>query len=84
MHLLMHPSIQRMAAARWININYQLSNVEVKEVVRMSDYTGPIELELMPLRLWIAVHSDAFTDIELVILSVAKCVCDSFISKNPQ
>ena len=44
---------------------YQLPNVEVKEVVRMSYYTGPSELELMPLRLWIAVHSDAFTDIEL-------------------
>jgi hypothetical protein len=44
---------------------YRLPNVDVKEVVRMSYYTGPSELELMPLRLWIAVHSDAFTDIEL-------------------
>jgi hypothetical protein len=44
---------------------YQLTNVDVKEAVRMSYYTGPSELELMPLRLWIAVHSNAFTDIEL-------------------
>jgi hypothetical protein len=44
---------------------YQLPDVDVKEAVRMSYYTGPSELELMPLRLWIAVHSDVFTDIEL-------------------
>jgi hypothetical protein len=45
---------------------YQLPSIDVKEAVRMSYYTGPSELELMPLRLWwIAVHSDAFTDIEL-------------------
>jgi hypothetical protein len=31
----------------------------------MSYYTGPNELELMPLRLWTAAHSDAFNDIEL-------------------
>jgi hypothetical protein len=44
---------------------YQLPSIDLKEPVRMSYYTGPSELELMPLRLWIAVHSDAFSDIEL-------------------
>ena len=44
---------------------YQLPSIDVKEAVRMSYYTGPSELELMPLRLWIAVHSDAFSDLEL-------------------
>jgi hypothetical protein len=44
---------------------YQLSGVDIKEAVRMSYYTGPSELELMPLRLWTAVRSDAFSDIEL-------------------
>jgi hypothetical protein len=44
---------------------YRLSGIDVKEAVRMSYYTGPSELELMPLRLWIAVHLDAFSDIEL-------------------
>jgi hypothetical protein len=44
---------------------YQLPSIDLKEAVRMSYYTGPSELELMPLRLWIAVHSEAFSDIEL-------------------
>jgi hypothetical protein len=44
---------------------YQLPSIDVKEAVRMSYYTGPSELDLMPLRLWIAVHSDAFSDIDL-------------------
>jgi hypothetical protein len=44
---------------------YQLPGVDLKEAVRMSYYTGPSELELMPLRLWTAVRSDAFSDIEL-------------------
>jgi hypothetical protein len=44
---------------------YQLPGIDGKEAVRMSYYTGPSELELMPLRLWIAVHSDAFSDIDL-------------------
>jgi hypothetical protein len=44
---------------------YQLPGVDVKEVVRMSYYTGPSELELMPLRLWVAVRSDALSDSEL-------------------
>jgi hypothetical protein len=44
---------------------YQLPSIDVKEAVRMSYYTGPSELELMPLRLWIAINSDAFSDIEL-------------------
>ena len=44
---------------------YQLPGIDRKEAVKMSYYTGPSELELMPLRLWIAVHSNAFSDIEL-------------------
>jgi hypothetical protein len=44
---------------------YQLPGIDVKEAVRMSYYTGPTELELMPLRLWTAVHSDGFSDVEL-------------------
>jgi hypothetical protein len=44
---------------------YQLPSIDVKEAVKMSYYTGPSELELMPLRLWIAIHSDASSDIEL-------------------
>jgi len=44
---------------------YQLPGIDVKEALRMSYYTGPSELELMPLRLWFAIHSDAFSDIEL-------------------
>jgi len=44
---------------------YQLPGIDRKEAVKMSYYTGPSELELMPLRLWIAVHSEAFSDIEL-------------------
>jgi hypothetical protein len=44
---------------------YQLSDIDAKEALRMSYYTGPSELELMPQRLWTAVHSDAFSDIEL-------------------
>jgi hypothetical protein len=44
---------------------YQLAGVDVKEIVRMSYYTGPSELELMPLRLWVAVRSDALSDSEL-------------------
>jgi hypothetical protein len=51
-----------LAGLAW---RYQLSGIDVKESVRISYYTGPSELELMPLRLWIAVHSDAFSDIEL-------------------
>ena len=44
---------------------YQLPDVDVKEVVRMSYYTGPSELELMPVRLWVALRSDALSDSEL-------------------
>jgi hypothetical protein len=46
-------------------LRYQLASTNVKEALRMSYYTGPSDLELMPLRLWIAVHSDALSDIEL-------------------
>ena len=45
--------------------HYQLPGIDATEAVRMSYYTGASELELMPLRLWIAAHSDAFSDIEL-------------------
>jgi hypothetical protein len=44
---------------------YRSLGVDPKEAVRMSYYTGPSELELMPLRLWIAAHLDAFSDVEL-------------------
>jgi hypothetical protein len=44
---------------------YQLPGIDAKEAIRMSYYTGPSELQLMPLRLWTAVNSDAFSDIEL-------------------
>jgi hypothetical protein len=44
---------------------YQLPGIDAKEAVKMSYFTGPSELELMPLRLWIAARSDAFSDIEL-------------------
>jgi hypothetical protein len=44
---------------------YQLPSIDVKEALRMSYYTGPSELELMPLRLWVAIHSDPFSDNDL-------------------
>jgi hypothetical protein len=44
---------------------YQLPGVDAKEALKMSYYTGPSELELMPLRLSIAAHSDPFNDLEL-------------------
>jgi hypothetical protein len=44
---------------------HQLVSIDAKEAVRMSYYTGPSEPELMPLRLWIAVRSNAFSDVEL-------------------
>ena len=44
---------------------YQLPGIDAKEAIKMSYYTGPTELELMPRRLWVTVHSDAFNDIEL-------------------
>jgi hypothetical protein len=45
---------------------YQLPDIDAKEVLKMSYYTGPSELELMPLRLWIAAHSYPFSDHELL------------------
>jgi hypothetical protein len=44
---------------------YQFAGIDAKEALRMSSYTGPNELELMPLRLRIAVYLDAFNDVEL-------------------
>jgi len=44
---------------------YQLPGIDAKEAVKMSYFTGPSELELMPLRLWVAVRSDALSDSEL-------------------
>jgi hypothetical protein len=46
-------------------LHYKLPGIDAKEAVRMSYYTGPSELQLMPLRLLIAVHADPFSDIEL-------------------
>jgi hypothetical protein len=44
---------------------HQAPGIDPKEALRMSYYTGPSELELMPMRLRVAVRSDAFSDIEL-------------------
>jgi hypothetical protein len=44
---------------------HRVPGIDAKEAVRTSYYTGPSELELMPLRLRVAIHSDAFSDIEL-------------------
>jgi hypothetical protein len=44
---------------------YQLPGIDAKEALKMSYYTGPSELELMPLRLSIAAHSDPFSDLEV-------------------
>jgi hypothetical protein len=46
-------------------LRHRLPGIDAKEAVKMSLYTGPSELDLMPLRLRIAAHSDAFSDIEL-------------------
>jgi len=46
-------------------LRYQLPGVDAKEALKMSYYTGPSELELMPLRLWIAAHFDSLSDLEL-------------------
>ena len=44
---------------------YRLAGIDVKEALKMSYYTGPSELQLMPLRLLIAAQADPFSDIEL-------------------
>jgi hypothetical protein len=44
---------------------YQLPGIDAKEALKMSYYTGPNELELMPLRLRISVYLDPFNDVEL-------------------
>jgi hypothetical protein len=41
------------------------SNIDPKEALRMSYYTGPSELPLIPLRLSVAVHLDDLSDSEL-------------------
>jgi hypothetical protein len=46
-------------------LRHRLPSIDAKEAVKMSYYTGPSELDLMPLRLRMAAHSDAFSDIEL-------------------
>jgi hypothetical protein len=46
-------------------LRYRLPGIDTKEAVKMSYYTGPSELDLMPLRLRIVAHSDAFSDVEL-------------------
>ena len=44
---------------------YQLPGIDAKEAIKMSYYTGPSELQLMPLRLRITAYSGAFDDAEL-------------------
>jgi hypothetical protein len=44
---------------------YRLPGIDAIQDLKMSYYTGPSELQLMPLRLLIAVHADPFSDIEL-------------------
>jgi hypothetical protein len=44
---------------------YRVPGIDAKQALKMSYYTGPSELQLMPLRLLIAVHADPFSDIEL-------------------
>jgi hypothetical protein len=44
---------------------YRLAGIDAKEALKMSYYTGPSELQLMPLRLLIAAQADPFSDIEL-------------------
>lgn len=46
-------------------IRHQWSHPDPKEALRMSYYTGPSELPLIPLRLNVAVHLDDFNDSEL-------------------
>lgn len=44
---------------------YPLPGIDATAALKMSYYTGPSDLKLMPLRLQIAVHSEALSDIEL-------------------
>ena len=44
---------------------HRVPGIDVKQALKMSYYTGPSELKLMPLRLLIAVRADPFSDIEL-------------------
>jgi len=44
---------------------YPSPGLEAKQALKMSYYTGPSEPDLMLLRLRIAAHSDAFSDIEI-------------------
>jgi hypothetical protein len=44
---------------------YRVLGIDAKQALKMSYYTGPSELQLMPLRLLIAVHGDPLSDIEL-------------------
>jgi hypothetical protein len=44
---------------------YRVPGIDAKQALKMSYYTGSSELQLMPLRLLIAVHIDPFSDIEL-------------------
>jgi hypothetical protein len=53
---------------------YRFPDIDAKEAVKMSYYTGPSELQLMPPRLLVAAHSDAFSDIELRD-SISREVC---------
>ena len=44
---------------------YRVAGINAKQALKMSYYTGPSELQLMPLRLLITVHADSLSDIEL-------------------
>jgi hypothetical protein len=46
-------------------LRYSSFDFNAKEALKMSYYTGPSEQDLMPLRLRIAVNSDAFGDVEV-------------------
>jgi hypothetical protein len=44
---------------------YQWSDVDAVEALKMSYYTGPNDEDLMPVRLRVAAHSEAFDDVEM-------------------
>ena len=46
-------------------LRYPLPNISAQEALKMSYYTGSSELDLAPMRLRIATHSETFSDIEL-------------------
>lgn len=74
---------------------YPSSNSNVIEALKMSYYTAPSDLDLMPLRLHIAAHSTVLTDVELrelitrdVRLFLARdeksAIADAYNAASPQ